>query len=101
VAGEVCGSGKVRKKISMNKMGQAELYKSVLQKLSLIPVEYLGQVDSFLSALSERARKKKGNKEAIKSFAGAWLDMSDKDFQDYLRAAKETGKELFNREVEL
>ncbi|MCB0519742.1 MAG: hypothetical protein H6577_16625 [Lewinellaceae bacterium] len=82
-------------------MGQVELYQSVLEKLSHIPVEYLQQVDAYLSSLVEKAQKKKGKEKAVKSFAGAWSDMSEEDFQDYLKAAKETGNELFNRQVEL
>jgi len=82
-------------------MIQINLYKSVLKKLSLIPVEYLQQVDNFLSSLTEKITKKEQNRKAILDFAGSWADMSKNDFKDYLRVAKETGEELFKREINL
>ncbi len=82
-------------------MIQINLYKSVLKKLSLIPVEYLQQVDNFLSSLTEKITKKEQNRKAILDLAGSWADMSQNDFKDYLRVAKETGEELFKREINL
>lgn len=82
-------------------MVQEELYKSVLRKLSFLPTEYLQQVDSFLSSLGKKMAEKEQNRSTTLSLAGSWSDMSDEDFQDYLQIAKDTGKELFTREIEL
>lgn len=76
-------------------------YQSVLHNLSLIPEEYLAQVDIFLAALKEQIEQKAGNRKEILALAGAWSDMSVEDFDAYLKAAKESGESLFDREVEL
>ena len=85
-------------------MDQTTLYQSVLKKLGDTPAEYLPEIDRFLSQLNRTVylRKEKAeNREKILALAGSWSDMSEEDFQDYLRHAKESGSELFNREVDL
>ena len=85
-------------------MTQTALYQSVLKKLGNTPVEFLPKIDRFLSQINRTAnleREKTENRKKILALAGSWSDMSDEDFQDYLRQAKQTGSELFNREVDL
>ncbi len=85
-------------------MGQAALYRSVLEKLSAIPAEYLQQVDAYLTMLQAKAtveKDKKKRAKAIMGFAGAWADMSDEAFEAYLVETKKVGNELFSREIEL
>ena len=76
-------------------MNQQELYQSVLRKLGDTPAEYLPEIDQFLRQLHRE--KKANNRDKILALAGAWSDMNEEDFQDYLRRAKETGSELFDR----
>ncbi len=82
-------------------MMEIELYRSVLKKLSNLPVEYLQQVDVFLSKLRSNVRKKEENKKAIMALAGSWSDWENDEFDDYLKHAKETGASLFNREIDI
>lgn len=82
-------------------MVNIETYKSILQKLSALPTDYLELVDNYLAALSEKIDKKEENRNAIMALAGSWSDMDDDEFKDFLRLTKETGEELFNREVDL
>lgn len=82
-------------------MVNIETYKSILQKLSALPTDYLELVDNYLAALSEKVDKKEENRKAILALAGSWSDMEDDEFKDFLRVTKETGEELFNREVDL
>ena len=85
-------------------MTQTALYQSVLKKLGNTPVEFLPKIDRFLSQINRTAnleQEKTENRKKILALAGSWSDMSDEDFQDYLRQAKQTGSELFNREVDL
>ena len=80
-------------------MNQTSLYQSVLKKLGDTPAEYLPDIDRFLSEINRTAdirKTKAGNREKILALAGSWGDMSEEDFQDYLRKAKETGSELFS-----
>lgn len=82
-------------------MTNIEIYKSVLRRLSQLSVDYLQLVDNYLSSLQAKLDKKEENRNAVLALAGSWSDMNDEDFEDYLRVTKETGDELFNREVEL
>ncbi|MEL7342868.1 MAG: hypothetical protein AAGM67_20455 [Bacteroidota bacterium] len=80
---------------------KANLYKSVLKSLSLMPEEYLVQVNAYLNKLNHKISQKEENRTEILALAGAWNDMTDADFQDFLENAKGAGSELFGREIEL
>ncbi len=82
-------------------MVQAKLYQSVLHKLSTIPSEYLHQINNYLTDIQESVQNKEKNGRATMQLAGSWSDMSDSDFEDYLTIAKDSGTELFNREIDL
>ncbi len=70
-------------------MSQSELYQSVLKKLSTTPVEYLPEIDKFLSQIIDEIQDKKNNKDKMLALAGSWADMDEKDFQEYLKKARE------------
>lgn len=77
------------------------IYKSVLHKLSMIPEEYLDQVNYFLASLKKKIDDKEKNREEILKLAGSWSDMSELDFEEYLKKAKESSSSAFNREIDL
>jgi len=80
---------------------EANLYKSVLKSLSLIPEEYLVQVNAYLEKLKDRISHKEKNSAEILALAGSWSDMPESEFEEFLEIAKSSGSELFGREVEL
>lgn len=82
-------------------MTNSELYKSVLSKLSQIPVDHLQLVDNYLASLQINLDDIKTKRNATLALAGSWADMSQDDFEDLLQKSKETGMQLFNREVDL
>lgn len=82
-------------------MQQAELYQSVLHQLSLLPVEHLREVERYVAGLNQRSRNKKKNREAILALAGSWSDLSETDFEEIRKVAKETDASLFAREIDL
>jgi len=82
-------------------MVERNIYKSVLKKLSSIPIEYLDEVDKFLTTLSKDIDSKEKNRDNILKFAGSWNDMSDNDFEDYRKSIKDTRSNMFNRDIEL
>ena len=51
------------------------IYKSVLHNLSLIPEEYMAQVNNFLKSLQKRSNSKEQNRKEILDLAGSWEDM--------------------------
>jgi len=82
-------------------MNNLEIYRSILNRLSSIPVQYLKEVDDYLKSLKKKMASKKKNREAILQFAGAWSEMDDNEFEDLLMNIRETGEQLFNRETNL
>jgi len=82
-------------------MIEYNVYKSVLEKLSSIPIEYLNEVDKFLTTLKKDINGQEKNRENILKFAGSWNDMSDSDFDDYMKSIKDLRGNMFNREIEL
>ncbi|MCB1160573.1 MAG: hypothetical protein H7A25_26040 [Leptospiraceae bacterium] len=80
---------------------QESIYQSILNHLSLIPVEYLDMVDSYLKKLALDAKAKEQNRQLILNLAGSWSDMSEEDFEDYLEITKNTRDEMFQREINL
>ena len=78
-----------------------KIYQSILLRLSRIPVDYLQQVDSYLQHFSENIEHKKQNQVEIMSLAGSWSDMSEDEFEDFLEVTKETGREMFSRDIQL
>ncbi len=83
-------------------MTRADLYQSVLRKLSHLPAAYLEEIDRYLSELSDRIKPEEEKKdvEKIMSFAGAWKDMEDQEFEAFMADIQEGRKSLFNRPVE-
>jgi DNA-binding transcriptional regulator/RsmH inhibitor MraZ len=79
-----------------------QVLRSILHHLSLVPVDYWQQVDAYLQKFARKAKvKRQQNRSEILALAGTWKDMSDEDFDDFLRIAKTSGNEMFNRDVEL
>jgi len=78
-----------------------KIYQSILSQLSLVPVDYLQEVEAFLQKLTQDIHRKQHNRALILGLAGSWDEMPENDFNEYLDAAKNTGNELFNREVDL
>jgi hypothetical protein len=81
-------------------MTRTDLYQSVLRKLSLLPASYLEDIDQYLSELSKKVKPENSDTAKIMSFAGAWSDMDDEDFESFMLDIKENRKNLFNRPIE-
>ncbi len=78
-----------------------KIYQSILHDLSEIPVEQLHQVSSYLQQLQKEVKHKENNRSKILALSGSWNEMSEEDFQAYLKEAKSAGAEAFGREVDL
>ena len=64
-----------------------------MAELELIAIRPLDDAESDVSALDRHAE--------IMSFSGTWSDMSETDFNEYLREAKSSGTEMLDRDVSL
>ncbi len=84
-------------------MQQVTLYQSLLHQLSLLPVDYLQQVEQFVVSLNQqkKGRGKKSNREKILELAGSWSDLPETEIKEILSIGKDASTSLFIREVEL
>ena len=82
---------------------QVSLYQSLFHQLSLLPVDYLQQVEQFVVKLNQqkKVKGKKSNREKILALAGSRADISDADFEEMYAAGKTASARLFARELEL
>lgn len=77
------------------------VYQSILIRLSTVPESYLQEVDAFLKKLAIEIHEREQNRLKILNLAGAWSDMPEQDFEDYMGEIRNTQTEMFNRNVEL
>ncbi len=83
-------------------MQQATLYQSILHHLSLLPVDYLKQVEQFVAKLNQQGKvRKQNNRKAILALAGTWSNLPEADIDQARVAGKEAVTSLFAREIEL
>jgi len=74
---------------------------NILKELKNVPVNRLEDLYSIIHSL--RADTKKSNKKnrKILSFAGSFGDMSENDYNDFLKQARQTRNDLFDRDINL
>ncbi len=82
-------------------MQTKNVYQSILGKLSLIPDDYLKEVDTILHNFMKEIKTKEHNRLEILELAGTWSDMIENDFEEFLQVAKESQLEVDNRIIEL
>ncbi|MCP5496819.1 MAG: hypothetical protein H7A23_19890 [Leptospiraceae bacterium] len=85
----------------INIMRNDRIYQSILNHLSLVPIDYLQEVDIYLRNLIKILKRKEHNRKMILELAGSWNDMQEKDFNEFLFITKKIGNEMFNRDIEL
>ena len=75
----------------------------ILQEIKDIPADRLEEVYQLVHLLNPKTNKY--NAEVLRkknlSFAGAFSDMSKKDYADFLKYIRETRNQLFDRNNEL
>lgn len=76
-------------------------YQSIINQLDAIPQDQLYIVESFLRRQSVELDDVVPNKVETLKLAGSWVDMSDKQFEEYLASTQKIRSEMFDRNVEL
>ena len=74
---------------------------TILEELRNVPVERLEDLYSIIHSLQADTKKSDKTSKEILSFAGIFSDMSDHDYNDFLRQVKQTRSDLFDREIDL
>ena len=74
---------------------------TILEEISDIPVDKLGELHTFINTLKTDTEKSEKRRKKILSFAGAFNDMPQNEYDDFVNETKKTRAELFDREIKL
>jgi len=77
--------------------------KTILKELKDVPVSRLGELYQFVHSMTPATKQSASGKlrKKILSFGGAFRDMSNKDYSDFLKQTKKTRTKLFDRNIDL
>ena len=74
---------------------------TILKELKNVPLNRLEELYQLIHSLSEKSEPTEAIRKNILSFGGAFSDMSNNDYTDYLNHTKEARIQLFDRSIEL
>lgn len=75
-------------------------WNKILKELKNVPANRLDEVYSYVHSLAEK-EETSSLKDQILSFAGAFNDMDEKDYEDFVAETKNIRSNLFDREFSL
>ena len=71
---------------------------AILKEIQDVPSERLEELYQYVHSLNPKKKTTTTKHKKIMSFAGAFKDMKEKDYQEYLQETKRTRKDLFDRD---
>lgn len=75
---------------------------TIWEEIQHVPVHRLDEVYHFVHSLSQKPKRvDEARVKEIMSYSGILSDMSEKDYQDYLKETRRVRKQLFKRKVKI
>ena len=74
---------------------------TIIKEIKDVPVNRLEDLYQFVHSLSSSKIQTENLRKKILSFGGAFSDMTDEDFTDFLNHTKNARTALFDRTIEL
>ena len=74
---------------------------TILKEIKDVPLNRLEELYQFVHLLTPKAKQPENLRKKILSFGGAFSDMSNKDYSEFLSHTKKTRTKLFDRNIEL
>ena len=74
---------------------------AILREMKDVPVDRLEELYQLVHSLTIKPKQTEKVRKKILSFGGAFSDMSNEDYSDFLNQTKKARTELFNRNIEL
>ena len=71
--------------------------KNILKELKDVPVNRLEELYQFVHSLTSTTKQTENMRKKIILFGGAFGDMSNKDYADFLNQTKKAREKLFDR----
>ena len=70
---------------------------NILKEIKNVPANRLEELYQLINSLSPKTKQPDGKRKEILSFAGAFSDMSETDYADFLNYTKSLRAQLFDR----
>jgi len=77
------------------------LLNAILKEMKDIPAERMEDLYQYVHSLSSNTKQTEKVRKKILSFSGAFSDMSEEDYIDFLSQTKKLRTNLFDRNIEL
>ncbi len=74
---------------------------TILKELKNVPVDRLEDLYSIINSLRTTSKKSVKKRRKILSFAGSFSDMSEVDYNEFLKHTKQTRNNVFDREISI
>jgi hypothetical protein len=74
---------------------------AILKEMKDVPVNRLEELYQFVHTLTPKTKQTETLRKKILSFGGAFSDMTNKDYADYLNQTKKSRTKLFDRNIDL
>lgn len=74
---------------------------TILKEIKEVPVNRLEELYQFVHSLTPKTKQTESLRKKILSFGGAFSDMSNKDYSDFLNQTKKTRTQLFDCNIDL
>jgi hypothetical protein len=74
---------------------------TILKEIKEVPVNRLQELYEFVHSLTPKSKKDENLRKKIISFGGAFKDMSNTDYSDFIAETKTARKNLFDRNIDL
>jgi hypothetical protein len=74
---------------------------AILKEMKDVPVSRFEELYQFIHSLTPKTKKTESVRKKILSFGGAFSDMSNKDYSDFINQTKKARTKLFDRSIDL
>lgn len=74
---------------------------TILKEMKDIPISRLEELYQFVHSMTPSTKKTENLRKKILSFGGAFSDMSNEDYLDFLNHTKNARTKLFDRSINL
>lgn len=74
---------------------------TILREIKDVPVNRLEELYQFVHSLTPTVKQTENRRKKILSFGGAFSDMSESDYSDFVEQTTHSRKTLFDRNIEL
>ncbi|MDP3644679.1 MAG: hypothetical protein Q8S54_16025 [Bacteroidota bacterium] len=74
---------------------------TILKEMKDVPVSRLEELYQLVHSMTSSTKQKESLRKKILSFGGAFSDMSNEDYSDFLGQTQKARTNLFDRKIEL